>query len=78
MTSYSEISRLIEGYYTLLIRWVGKIPWKGHGNPLQYFRLENLMDKGDWWATVDRVAKSQTRLKQLSITRVCTYPFNPL
>ena len=24
------------------------------------------MDRGAWWATVDRVAKSQTRLKQHS------------
>ena len=22
----------------------------GHGNPLQYSCLENLMDKGAWWA----------------------------
>ena len=35
-------------------------------NPLQYFCLENSMDKGAWWATVHRVAKSRTRLKWLS------------
>ena len=23
----------------------------GHGNPLQYSRLENPMDRGSWWAT---------------------------
>ena len=34
----------------------------GNGNPLQYSCLENLMDRGAWWATVHRVAKSQTRL----------------
>ena len=28
--------------------------------------LENHMERGTWWATVHRVAKSQTRLKQLS------------
>ena len=39
----------------------------GHGNPLQYRCLENPMDRGAWWATVLRVAKSQTRLKRLSI-----------
>ena len=33
--------------------WVGKIPWKGY--PLQYFYLENSMDRGVWWATVYRV-----------------------
>ena len=38
----------------------------GNGNSLQYYFLENRMDKGPWWATVHRVAKSQTRLKRLS------------
>ena len=38
----------------------------GHGNPLQYSCLENAMDRGAWWATVHRVAKSLTRLKRLS------------
>ena len=39
----------------------------GHGNPLQYFRLENPTDRGNWWATVHGVTKSRTRLKQLSM-----------
>ena len=39
----------------------------GHGNPLQYSFLENPMDRGAWWATVHRVAKSWTKLKQLSM-----------
>ena len=39
----------------------------GHGNPLQYSCLENLMDRGAWWTTVHGVAESQTRLKQLSM-----------
>ena len=25
---------------------------RGHGNLLQYFCLENSMDRGAWWATV--------------------------
>ena len=41
-------------------------PGGGHSNPLQYSCLENPMDRGAWWATVHRVAKSQTRLKGLS------------
>ena len=41
-------------------------PEGGHGSPLQYSCLENLMDRGAWWATVHGVAKSQTWLKQLS------------
>ena len=32
----------------------------GHGNPLQYFCLENPMGRGVWWATVHQVSKSQT------------------
>ena len=32
----------------------------GHGKPLQDSGLENLMDRGGWWAIVHEVAKSQT------------------
>ena len=41
----------------------GRPPGEGHGNPLQYSRLENPMDRGVWWATVHRVVKSWTGLK---------------
>ena len=44
----------------------------GNGNPLQYSCLENPKDRGAWWATVHRVAKSQTRLKQLT-TQACLF-----
>ena len=40
----------------------GSSPGEGNGNPLQYFCLENPMDKGDWQATVHGVAKSRRRL----------------
>ena len=43
----------------------GRFPGKGNGNLLQYFCLENLMDRGAWWVTVHMVAKSWTRLKSL-------------
>ena len=36
---------------------LGRSPGGGHGNPLQYFRLENSMDRGAWQATVHGVAK---------------------
>ena len=42
------------------IPWSGRSPGRGHGHPLQYSCLENPMDRGAWWATVHRVAKSQT------------------
>ena len=37
--------------------WGWKIPWRRN---VQYSYLENPMDRGDWWATVHGVAKSQT------------------
>ena len=39
---------------------LGRYSGRGHGNPLQYSCLENSMDRGTWWATFHRVAKSQT------------------
>ena len=48
----------------------GRFSGGGHGNPLQCSFMENPTDRGAWWATVHRVAKSQTRLKQLS-THAC-------
>ena len=45
---------------TGLIPGSERSPGGGHGNPFQYSCLENPMDRGWWWATVHRVAKSQT------------------
>ena len=41
----------------------GRSPGGGHGNPLQYPRLGNPMDRGTWRATVHGITKSQTQLK---------------
>ena len=41
---------------------LGRSPGGGHGNSLQYSCLENPMDRGDSWATVHGVTKSQTQL----------------
>ena len=43
-----------------LIPGLGRSPGGGHGSPLQYSCLVNPMDRGAWWATVHRVAKSWT------------------
>ena len=52
----------------------GRSPGGGHDDPLQYFCLENPLDRGAWWATVHRVAKSRTQLKPLSAcVRVCVH-----
>ena len=40
-----------------LISGSGRSSGGGHGNPLQYFRLENPMDRGAWWAIVLGVAR---------------------
>ena len=32
-------------------------PGEGNGNPLQYSRPENPMDRGVWWATVHGVSR---------------------
>ena len=45
-----------------LIPGSGRSPGGGYGNPLQYSRLENPMDRGAWRATVHGVANSQTQL----------------
>ena len=39
---------------------LGRSPGGGHSNPLEYFCLENPMDKGAWWTAVHRVTKSRT------------------
>ena len=40
-----------------LIPGSGRSSGEGNGNPLQYFCLENPMDRGAWWATVHRAAR---------------------
>ena len=42
----------------------GRSPGGGHGNPLQYFCLENSMDRGAWWTTVHEIAKNWTCLSK--------------
>ena len=43
--------------------WVGKIPWRRRGYPLQYSDLENSMDR-----IVHGVTKSQTQLNDFQFT----------
>ena len=45
-----------------LVPVLGRSRGEGNVNPLQYACLGHPTDKGAWWATAHRVAKSQTQL----------------
>ena len=60
------------GYPGSVPGW-GRFPGEGHGNPFGYSCLENSKDRGAWQATVHRVTKSQTQLKQLNTQDVCCH-----
>ena len=56
----------------------GRPPGGGNGNPLQYSCLENVVDRGAWWATVHSFAKSQTHWSDLAHTHAALLNlFNP-
>ena len=63
-TQYSVMTYLGKGskkeWICVYVYLIHLIPGVGHGNPLQDSCLENLMDRGAWWATVHRVTKSRT------------------
>ena len=46
----------------------GRYPGEGKGNPLQYSCLENPMDRGAWWATVQRVGHDWSDLAYTQVT----------
>ena len=50
-----------------LIPGWGRSPGEGNGYPLLYSCLENPMDRGSWWVTVHRVAKSDAT-EQLTLS----------
>ena len=41
---------------------LGRSPGEGNGNLLQYSCLEKSVDREAWWAEINRVTKSRTRL----------------
>ena len=54
----------------------GRSPGEGNGNPPQYPCLENPKDRGAWWATGHRVAKSQTQLSNKHKLKTDIYTLN--
>ena len=47
--------------------WVRKLPWRRKWQPPPVYLPGKPMDRGAWWATIHRVAQSQTQLKRLSM-----------
>ena len=45
---------------------LGRSPGGGHGNPLQYYCLENPMDRGAWQTIVHRVTRVRCNLSDLA------------
>ena len=54
------LKQLSTHVYNFPIPGSGRTPGEGNGNPLQYPCLENPMDRGAWWATVNGIRNSQT------------------
>jgi len=52
---------VLETQETWVQSWVRKIPWRRKWQPIPVC-LENLTDRGTWWATVHGVTKSRTQL----------------
>ena len=50
----------------------GRSPGEGNGNALQYSCLENLMDRGAWWATE---SMGSQRVKSLSRVQLFATPW---
>ena len=70
----SSVQLLSQSNYIIIaIYWC--ITWRRKWQPLQYSSLEIPVDRGVWQAIVHKVAKSQTRLKWLSMNWCITnYP----
>ena len=63
----SLVAQKVKNPLAMQETWVQSLGWedpleKGMGYPLQYFCLENSMDRGAWQAIVHGVAKSRTQL----------------
>ena len=62
---------------------LGRSPGEGNSSPLQYYCLENPMDRGAWKAIVYGVSKSRTRLSNFTtslseVTQLCLTLCDPM
>ena len=63
---HEELDTTERLYFHFSLSCIGE----GNGNPLQCSCLENLRDRGAWWAAVYGVAQSRTWLKRLSSSSI--------
>ena len=66
----SLLAQMVQNLPAVWETWVQFLGWEyplEEGMATHSSCLENPMDRGAWWATVHRVAKSQTRLEQLHL-----------
>ena len=63
-----KVDQTHEVSYLLLYSTHELVKGEGNGTPLQYSCLENPMDRGAWWAAVQVVARSRTRLSYFTFT----------
>ena len=61
VSSPQDSGNWMQSSFTLVI-YVSIISGEGNGNSFQYSCLENPMDRGAWWTTVDGITKSLTLL----------------
>ena len=71
----SLVAQTVKNLPEMWETWVQSLGWERapggeHGNPLQYSCLENPMDRGAWWATVQDRKESDTT-EQLIRAQFC-------
>ena len=65
LTRRTFVGQVMSLLFNMLSRLVIR---EGNGTPLQYSCLENLMDRGAWWAADHGVAKSWKQLSDFTFT----------
>ena len=63
-----HIKNISRSYFNDLFNSYIVLNGEGNGTPLEYSCLENPMDREAWWAAVQGVTKSQTRLSDFTFT----------